>query len=117
MYNPKIQPNHVLENKDTALIFPMLIIAAIIFVGGLSIFYLADDTNNPFKEMYLMPWVFLVGIVIAAPNFYLIYKGRFNFFHPLVFAAWSLFYTGVFSRRFDFGERFVAAFLSGFCRR
>jgi hypothetical protein len=43
-----------------------------------------------------MPWVFLLGIVIAVPNFYLIYKGRFNFFHPLVFAAWSYFVPAFF---------------------
>ncbi len=59
-------------------------------------FYLTDDTSNPFKDMYLMPWVVLLGVVIAAPNVYLIYKGRFNIFHPLVFAAWSYFIPAFF---------------------
>jgi len=95
MYNPKIQPN-LLQNKDTAMLFPLFIIAAIIFIGGLSLFYLTDDSSNPFKDMYLMPWVVLLGIVIAAPNVYLIYKGQFNLFHPLVFAAWSYFFPAFF---------------------
>jgi hypothetical protein len=95
MYKAKIQPN-ILQNKDTALIFPLAIIAALIFVGGLSLMYLADDSANPFKEMYLMPWVVLLGAVIAIPNLYLIYKGRFNLFHPLVFAAWSYFFPAFF---------------------
>ena len=95
MYNPKTQQN-ILRTKDNALLFPLFIIAAVIFIGGLSLFYLADDMNNPFKEMYLMPWVILLGIVIAAPNVYLIYKGQFNFFHPLVFAAWSYFIPAFF---------------------
>lgn len=95
MYNPKIQQN-ILQTKDTALLFPLFIIGGMIILGGLALFYLADDANNPFKDMYLMPWVFLLGIVIAAPNVYLIYKGRFNFFHPLAFAAWSYFVPAFF---------------------
>lgn len=95
MQNPKIQTN-ILQNRDTAFLFPLLILGAIIFVGGASLIYMTDDTANPFKEMYLLPWVFLLGVVIAVPNLYLIYKGRFNFFHPLVFAAWSYFVPAFF---------------------
>jgi len=85
-----------LRNRDTALLFPVLIIGALVLFGGFSFLVLADDTINPFKQMYLMPWVILLGIVIAAPNVYLIYKKRFNFFHPLVFAAWSYFIPAFF---------------------
>jgi len=95
MHNPKIQPN-LLQTKDTALLFPLLIIGVLIFIGGLSLIYLADDANNPFKDMYLIPYVVLLGVVIAAPNVYLIYKDQFNLFHPLVFAAWSYFVPAFF---------------------
>lgn len=96
MYNPRFQPNNLLEKKDTALLFPLLIIGMVIVIGGLALFYLADETNNPFKDMYLMPYVALLGIVIAAPNFYLIYKGQFGIFHPIVFATWSYFFPAFF---------------------
>ena len=95
MQKVRLQPN-ILQEKDTAIMFPLAILAAIIGIGGLALFYLTDDSANPFKEMYMMPWVFLLGVVIAAPNLYLIYKKRFNLFHPLVFAAWSYFVPAFF---------------------
>ena len=85
-----------MQSRDTALLFPLAIIAAIIFIGGLSLIYLTDDTSNPFSDMYLMPWVLLLGVTIAIPNVYLIYKGKFHLFHPLCFAAWSYFIPGFF---------------------
>ncbi len=77
------------RNRDVALLLPLLVIGALVFFGGLSLVILTDDTINPFKDMYLMPWVVLLGIVIAIPNFYLIYRGKFHLFNPIVFAAWS----------------------------
>lgn len=74
--------------------FPLIFIAALIFVGGWSLIYLTDDSSNPFSDMYLMPWVILLGAVIAAPNLYLLHKGKFHLFHPLCFAAWSYFIPG-----------------------
>lgn len=106
MQRVKIQPN-VIQEKDTAIMFPLAILAAIICIGGMALLYLTDDTANPFKEMYLMPWVLLVGVVIAAPNLYLIYKKRFNLFHPLTFAAWSYFVPAFF-----FGGLILASGLS-----
>lgn len=46
--------------------------------------------------MYLLPWSLMVGVVIAAPNIYLIYKKQFNLFHPIVYAAWSYFFPAFF---------------------
>ncbi len=84
------------KDRNTALLLPILIIAAIIFAVGLSVLVLTDDSANPFKQMYLLPWALLVGAVIAAPSVYLFYKGRFNLFHPIVFAAWSYFFPAFF---------------------
>lgn len=75
---------------------PLATIAGILLVGGWSLIYLTDDAANPFSDMYLMPWVLLLGGVIAAPNIYLIYKKKFHLFHPLCFAAWSYFIPGFF---------------------
>ncbi len=90
MLNSKQRPAF-LQNRDTALLFPVVLIAIITFVGGFSLIFVSDDAGNPFKQLFLMPWVILLGFVLAAPSFYLYYRGRFDFFHPLVFAAWSYF--------------------------
>ncbi len=96
MFNTKFQPAFLPKDRDTALLLPILIIGAIIFAVGLSVLVLTDDSANPFKQMYLLPWSLLVGAVISAPSVYLFYKGRFNLFHPLVFAAWSYFFPAFF---------------------
>jgi hypothetical protein len=84
------------KDRDTALLLPILIIAAIIFAIALSVLVLTDDSANPFKQMYLLPWSLITGAVISAPSIYLFYKGRFNLFHPLIFAAWSYFIPAFF---------------------
>ncbi|MCY7346018.1 MAG: oligosaccharide repeat unit polymerase [Pyrinomonadaceae bacterium] len=106
MYKARIQPN-ILQEKDAAIMFPLAILGALVCLGGLALLYLTDDTTNPFKQMYMMPWVFLLGVVIAAPNLYLIHKKRFNLFHPLTFAAWSYFIPAFF-----FGGLILASGLS-----
>ncbi len=93
MQRTKIQTNN-LPVRDKSLLFPLAIIGVIVFIGGLSLIFITDDTSNPFKEMYLMPWVLLLGVTIAVPNVYLIHKKKFHLFHPLCFAAWSYFIPG-----------------------
>lgn len=89
-------PSNSLRNREAVFLFPLAVIVGILLIGGWSLIYLTDDTSNPFSDMYLMPWVLLLGVVIAVPNFYLIYKGKFHLFHPLCFAAWSYFIPGFF---------------------
>jgi hypothetical protein len=48
------------------------------------------------SRYYLFPWCIASGIVIVAPSVYLFLKGKFDPFHPLVFAAWSFFFPGFF---------------------
>lgn len=100
-------PPLTVQKRDNALLIPLLIIGALVFVGTVSLVVLTDDTMNPFKDMYLMPWVILLGAVIAAPNLYLIYKNRFHLFNPIVFAAWSYFIPAFF-----FGGLILASGLS-----
>ena len=93
MNNVKVQPS-ILQSRDSALLFPLAFIASIILLGGFALLYLADDTANSFSDMYLLPWLLLLAVVIAVPNLYLIYKKRFHLFHPICFAAWSYFIPG-----------------------
>ncbi|MEO8071692.1 MAG: O-antigen polymerase [Acidobacteriota bacterium] len=88
---PRIQ-----HNTDKALLIPVIGLAIMIIVGIVLMLVLLDDQSNPFKDTYLLPWVILLGVVIAVPNFYLIYKGRFNLFNPIVYAAWSYFVPSFF---------------------
>jgi hypothetical protein len=96
MNRQKFQSVILPKDRNTALLLPILIIAAIIFAVALSVLVLTDDSANPFKQMYLLPWALMLGAVISAPSIYLFYKGQFNLFHPLVFAAWSYFFPAFF---------------------
>jgi len=96
MHKTKFHPAFLPKDRNTTLLLPILIIAVIIFTVSLSLFVLTDDSTNPFKQMYLLPWALLVGVVIAAPSVYLFYKKQFSLFHPIVFAAWSYFFPAFF---------------------
>lgn len=52
-----------------------------------------EDSQGYF---YLMPWCILTGITIGAPIAHVIYKQRFDPFHPIIFASWSYFLPGFF---------------------
>lgn len=82
--------------SSNSLLVPVLAIMGLVLLGTFTLLVLTADKLNPIREMYLLPWVFATGIVIAAPSIYLYYRGRFNFFHPLVFAAWSYFFPAFF---------------------
>lgn len=79
-----------LSLKPILGLWAAVVLAAVVFL------ILVNDDFNPVQEFYLVPWVFLTGIVIAAPSLYLWYRGRFDLFHPLVFAAWTYFFPAFF---------------------
>lgn len=81
----------VSTDRSKALLAPIFFIGLMTFVGMISLLVLTSGEANPFQEMYLLPWVAMVGIVLCAPGAYLVYKGKFDFFHPLVFPVWSYF--------------------------
>lgn len=61
---------------------------AIMIVTGLIWFFFDDDIANPFREYYLLPWCFVTAVIACIPPAYLYYKGKFDLFHPLIFASW-----------------------------
>ena len=90
-------PQHFLqERSQLSLVYP------IVFLWGLTVVVLVSllgsdaGFGDSLSKYYLLPWCFATGAVIAAPSLYLIYKGQFNPFHPLVFPAWSYFFPGFF---------------------
>lgn len=75
------------ERSNFAL--PILTLWGLV-VGAIAIIiWLESDISDTQKGLYLLPWVVFAGICVLAPSIYLFYKGKFDLFHPLVFAAWS----------------------------
>ncbi|MFL6374497.1 MAG: hypothetical protein ACJ73D_07530, partial [Pyrinomonadaceae bacterium] len=67
----------------------------IVVIGFAGVWWLAEyGFQSRDSKFYLLPWCVATGIVIAAPSAYLIYRGRFDPFHPIVFAGWSYFLPG-----------------------
>jgi hypothetical protein len=60
----------------------------VVLAGAILWMVVDNDYTNPFREFYLLPWVALTGAICTAPTAYLFYKGRFDLFHPLIFASW-----------------------------
>lgn len=86
----------VSTDRNKAFLAPIFFIALLTIAGLIVLSVLTDDDANPFEEMYLLPWVALVGVVFSAPGVYLFYKRKFDFFHPLVFPVWSYFMPAFF---------------------
>lgn len=104
MYRPKLQSRILPRERNSALLMLLAVIAVTLLIGTTALLVFIDDSANPFKQMYLMPWVFLCGAVFAAPSVYLIATKKFTLYHPLVFAAWSYFIPAFF-----LGGLFLAA--------
>lgn len=82
--------------ERNGLIAPIVVLwgAAILAVGGYLLFDAAVENTG--TKLYLLPWTFLTGLVIALPSVVLMMRKKFNLFHPLVFAAWSYFFPAFF---------------------
>lgn len=78
--------------NDKGVLIAAASMMGLVAAGLVALFIFTSEQGNPFRDMYLMPWVVATGIAVSAPSAYLYYKGRFEFFHPLVFAAWIYFF-------------------------
>lgn len=68
---------------------PIVVSWTIVAIAGLAFLWIDNDLGSLMHGFYLLPWVFLAAICVLAPSVYLIYRGKFDLFHPLVFATWS----------------------------
>jgi len=71
------------------MLVPVFIIFAIVVAAVCSFIWIDNDLGRLMHNFYLLPWTILTGICVLAPSIYLLYVGKFDLFHPLVFAAWS----------------------------
>ncbi|MBC7908905.1 MAG: hypothetical protein H7Y30_00285 [Pyrinomonadaceae bacterium] len=91
MYQPKslyLAP----ATKRLGPIVPISILFAIALAAGIFLLVFSSGLSNPFTDLYLLPWVGLVAVVVLAPTVYMAVRRRFDLFHPLTFAAWSYFF-------------------------
>lgn len=77
------------ESNRTVL--PGLVLMGIAVSLGLLALLLSTGSIDSYPNLYLVPWLIGLGIVMAAPLIYLQRKGRFTFVDPLVFATLSYF--------------------------
>src|SRR4051812_31695912 len=75
--------------RTGSLLVPILLLWGCVAVLGMGFLWFENGFGDSYKRFYLLPWVFLTGAVVLAPTVYLLYKGKFDAFHPLVYAAWS----------------------------
>src|SRR5215204_6008864 len=78
-----------LKRDRANFIIPIVVLWVVVAAAVLSFVWIDNDMSTLMPELYLLPWTILAGICVLAPSVYLFYKGRFDLFHPLVFAAWS----------------------------
>ena len=66
-------------------VMAIAVLVAVVLIGALG------GAFESFPFLFLLPWVFGTGVVIAAPSIYLYYRGEFSFTNPIVFASASYF--------------------------
>lgn len=75
--------------KEKSFFLPALLLWAVAFFAMFVFIWLEGGFSGALKQYYLLPWSLLAGMIVLAPSAYLLYQGKFDPFHPLVFAAWS----------------------------
>lgn len=97
--------NPVFKNgKSDKNILPVIVLWLSVIVIGIILWGTVGEGFTQFRRFYIIPWLFITALVIAAPSLYLIYKKQFTLYHPLVFAAASYFIPS-----FIIGGFFLAA--------
>lgn len=81
-------PNDFSTGKGN-LIVPVAILWGLVIIAVVSFLWVENEFSRSAEGFYLLPWTILAGICVLSPSIYLFYKGKFDLFHPLVFAAWS----------------------------
>lgn len=77
------------QNERSNLVIPIVILWSLVAIAVVSFVWVDNDLGRSMQGLYLLPWCILAGICVLSPSVYLYYKGKFDLFHPLVFAAWS----------------------------
>jgi hypothetical protein len=74
------------------LIVPAVAAMASAVAITLILFLLDGGAFHAFPNLFLIPWVIGLAIMLSMPSLILYYKGRFSLADPIVFATWSYFF-------------------------
>lgn len=95
MAQAKFQNSSLAAKGNSNPLFAIIVLWGVVIVAILSYFAYEIGSSEAGKY-YLLPWTFLTGAVVSSPAIFLLYKGEFDPFHPLVFPAWSYFLPAFF---------------------
>jgi hypothetical protein len=95
MAHVKLQTIPTGMTRTTSLVYPIVLLWGVVAIAIFTYITYENDVDGT-GRYYLIPWSILTGAVIASPTIYLFYKGKFDPFHPLVFAAWIYFFPAFF---------------------
>lgn len=94
---------------------PIIILWGAVLLFGFGLFWLEGGFSGSLEQYYLVPWAFMAAIIVTAPSVYLYFTGKFELFHPLVFAAWSYifpaFVVGAFIVAFKLVDPYFMVFI------
>ncbi|HEX8636538.1 MAG TPA: hypothetical protein VF692_00635 [Pyrinomonadaceae bacterium] len=96
MKEVSFQPKYNGSKDKSPKALPILILWGFVIAAGIGILLFNSEEFYQAKQFYLIPWVFLTGIVLAAPSAYLWYRKIFHFYHPLAYAAFIYFIPAFF---------------------
>jgi oligosaccharide repeat unit polymerase len=87
---------HIKDTRNTIspgrfLGLGFILMTAVVCVG-LIIALLNSEFDSSYPYLFLLPWILGLAVVLATPTVILRSKGKFTFYHPLVFATWSYFF-------------------------
>lgn len=72
-----------------SFLIPILVIWGLTAAAVIGVVTFETGLSEQLLSYYLVPWALLTGVIVLSPSAYLLHKGKFDLFHPLVFAAWS----------------------------
>ncbi|MBL8181212.1 MAG: hypothetical protein JNL64_06325 [Blastocatellia bacterium] len=103
------------RNRPAGFGLPIIVLWGAVLLIGFGVFWLEGGLSGSLEQYYLVPWAVMAGVVVAAPSIYLYFRGKFELFHPLVFAAWSYifpaFIVGAFIVAFKLVDPYFMVFI------
>lgn len=97
------------------LLLPIAVLWGTMLILGVGFLWFENESSVSTSNYYLLPWAALTAVVLLSPSIYLYQKGKFNFFHPLVYPVWSYvfpaFVIGALLINFDLVDWYFLSFI------
>lgn len=70
-------------------VIPGLVLMGLTLIVALFAVLISSDSFASYPYLFLLPWIFGLGVLMAVPSVILYYQGKFSFADPLVFFTFS----------------------------